>query len=95
MLDFEARPFEDEHKPRKQRALAKVIKEKFGSDGHNKIEIKTCQALFDAVMKQVRVWSSKHADIIIQLTNKQKSFRIENQRLIQKKAHLIREKLAK
>ena len=30
MLDFEARPFEDEHKPRKQRALAKVIKEKFG-----------------------------------------------------------------
>jgi hypothetical protein len=42
MLDFEARPFEDEHKPRKQRALAKVIKEKFGSDGHNKIEIKTC-----------------------------------------------------
>lgn len=42
VLDFESRPFDDENKSRKQRMLAKVIKEKIGTDGHNKIELKTC-----------------------------------------------------
>lgn len=42
LFDFEPRPFEDEHKTQKQRQLAKVVKEKFGTDGHNKIELKTC-----------------------------------------------------
>lgn len=95
ILDFEPRPFEDENKPHKQRALAKVIKEKFGTDGMNKVEIKTCEALFNEVLSQVKLWSGKHADLIVALTGKSKNFRIENQRLIQKKAHLVREKLSR
>ena len=51
VLDFEPRPFDDENKTSKQRILAKVIKEKFGTDGQNKIELKTCQTLFDELMK--------------------------------------------
>ena len=70
VLDFEARPFDDDYKPQKQRILAKVIKEKFGTDGHNKVEIKTCSTLIDEIMKQVRVWSGKHSDILEALTKK-------------------------
>ena len=42
VLDFEQQPFDDENKIRKQRILAKVIKEEIGTDGQNKIELKTC-----------------------------------------------------
>ena len=95
LFDFEPRPFDDLNKPKKQRALARVIKEKFGTDGLNKVEIKTCEALFDEVILQVKHWSGKHADLISALSGKMKNFRIENQRLVQKKAHLVRDKLAR
>ena len=51
ILDFEPRQFDDEHKSSKQRALAKILKEKLGSEGHNKVEIKTCNAILDEVIK--------------------------------------------
>ena len=69
-MDFESRTFDDEHQVDKQRALARVIKEKFGTDGHNKVEIKTCDALMDEIMKQVKVWSGKHAELITGIMNK-------------------------
>ena len=95
MLDFDERPFEDENKKVKDRHLARVVTEKFGTDGHNKVELKTCSVLFDEVLRQVRVWSGKHADVIEGLWHKQKALSNENHRLIQKKARLVRDKLAK
>ena len=58
--------------------MAKTIKEKFGTDGHNKIELKTCNVIYDELIKQVRVWSGKHADLIATISDKQKSYRVEN-----------------
>lgn len=78
VLDFEPRPFDDEHKVKKQRMLAKIIKEKLGTDGLNKIELKTCQVLFDELMRKVRLWSSKHADLVVSIWDKQKELRMEN-----------------
>ena len=78
ILDFEPRIFDDDKKNKKQRLVAKLIQQKFGLDGYNKIEMKTCGILFEELMKQVRAWSGKHADLIMGLFSKQNELRLEN-----------------
>ena len=44
--------------------MGPVIELVFCTDDLNKMELKTSQVLLDEVVRQVRVWSGKHADLI-------------------------------
>ena len=64
LLDFESRNFKDENRDQKKHHLDRSLAEKFCTDDLNKMELKTSQVLLDEVVRQVRVWSGKHADLI-------------------------------
>ena len=61
----------------------------------NKVEQKTIKLLYTEVMKQVRGWSSGHADLIEQLVNRKDALRVQSCKQVKQVAHIVKDKLAK
>lgn len=65
------------------------------SIGENKLQKKTVQLLFNQVIKQIRAWSGKHADLLLELIKRKDLMKSESNKLVKQEAHIVKDRLAK
>lgn len=59
------------------------------------MQTKTLQLLFNEVIKQIRGWSAKHADLLVELIKRKDAVKAESSKQVKQIAHVVKDKLAK
>lgn len=78
-----------------EEAAAELLSQKFQSiaDRESSAEVKTLKLLIDEVIKQIRCWSCRHADLLTNLMQRSEALKQKNFKQVKQVAHLVKDKL--